>query len=157
MPASLGLLLPEFPPERRGLALGLWAAWVGHARRPASFKLMGCVLYVKAELSARASFSPMGGALDPKRVSSANQRSGCDQVEHGPWPENATSRVDAAGPSPVTNPMFTRFERYINPTAVPDEKQGQARSRRKLSQERQRRSLLASVSSILFGTNFGHR
>src|SRR3954467_12128300 len=31
MPASLGLLLPEFPPERRGLALGLWAAVGGTA------------------------------------------------------------------------------------------------------------------------------
>jgi EmrB/QacA subfamily drug resistance transporter len=31
MPASLGLLLPEFPPEKRGLALGLWAAVGGTA------------------------------------------------------------------------------------------------------------------------------
>jgi EmrB/QacA subfamily drug resistance transporter len=31
MPASLGLLLPEFPAERRGLALGLWAAVGGTA------------------------------------------------------------------------------------------------------------------------------
>src|SRR5205807_3289305 len=33
---------------------------------------------------------------------------------------NTIGRVDAAGPSPVTNPMFSRFERYINPTAVPE-------------------------------------
>jgi len=31
MPASLGLLLPEFPPEKRGLAIGLWAAVGGTA------------------------------------------------------------------------------------------------------------------------------
>jgi EmrB/QacA subfamily drug resistance transporter len=31
MPASLGLLLPEFPPEKRGLAIGLWAAVGGIA------------------------------------------------------------------------------------------------------------------------------
>jgi EmrB/QacA subfamily drug resistance transporter len=31
MPASLGLLLPEFPAEKRGLALGLWAAVGGTA------------------------------------------------------------------------------------------------------------------------------
>jgi EmrB/QacA subfamily drug resistance transporter len=31
MPASLGLLLPEFPPAKRGLALGLWAAVGGTA------------------------------------------------------------------------------------------------------------------------------
>ena len=31
MPASLGLLLPEFPPEKRGLALGLWGAVGGTA------------------------------------------------------------------------------------------------------------------------------
>ncbi|MBI5105498.1 MAG: MFS transporter [Solirubrobacterales bacterium] len=31
MPASLALLLPEFPPEKRGLALGLWAAVGGTA------------------------------------------------------------------------------------------------------------------------------
>jgi EmrB/QacA subfamily drug resistance transporter len=30
-PASLGLLLPEFPPEKRGLAIGLWAAVGGTA------------------------------------------------------------------------------------------------------------------------------
>src|SRR4051794_13033091 len=31
MPASLGLLLPEFPAEKRGVALGLWAAVGGTA------------------------------------------------------------------------------------------------------------------------------
>src|SRR4051795_1597724 len=31
MPASLGLLLPAFPPEKRGLAIGLWAAVGGTA------------------------------------------------------------------------------------------------------------------------------
>jgi EmrB/QacA subfamily drug resistance transporter len=31
MPASLGLLLPEFPPEKRGLAIGLWSAVGGTA------------------------------------------------------------------------------------------------------------------------------
>src|SRR3954465_8103581 len=31
MPASLGLLLPEFPAEKRGLALGIWAAVGGTA------------------------------------------------------------------------------------------------------------------------------
>src|SRR3954454_4853264 len=31
MPASLGLLLPEFPAEKRGLAIGLWAAVGGTA------------------------------------------------------------------------------------------------------------------------------
>jgi len=31
MPASLGLLLPEFPPHKRGLAIGLWAAVGGTA------------------------------------------------------------------------------------------------------------------------------
>src|SRR3954470_24181091 len=31
MRASLGLLLPEFPPEKRGLAIGLWAAVGGTA------------------------------------------------------------------------------------------------------------------------------
>ncbi|HWI73420.1 MAG TPA: MFS transporter [Baekduia sp.] len=30
-PSSLGLLLPEFPPEKRGLAIGLWAAVGGTA------------------------------------------------------------------------------------------------------------------------------
>jgi EmrB/QacA subfamily drug resistance transporter len=31
MPSSLGLLLPEFPPEKRGVAIGLWAAVGGTA------------------------------------------------------------------------------------------------------------------------------
>src|SRR3954468_16621825 len=48
MPASLGLLLPEFPPERRGLALGLWAAVGGTAA--AAGPLLGGLL---VELSWR--------------------------------------------------------------------------------------------------------
>jgi EmrB/QacA subfamily drug resistance transporter len=48
MPASLGLLLPEFPAEKRGLALGLWAAVGGTAA--AAGPLVGGVL---VELSWR--------------------------------------------------------------------------------------------------------
>src|SRR3954467_2941322 len=47
-PASLGLLLPEFPPEKRGLAIGLWAAGGGTAA--AAGPVLGGVL---VELSWR--------------------------------------------------------------------------------------------------------
>ena len=75
MPASLGLLLPEFPPEKRGLAIGLWAAVGGTAA--AAGPVIGGLL---VELSWRWVFLvnlPVGiGAIVARRARAARDPRG---------------------------------------------------------------------------------
>ena len=80
MPASLGLLLPEFPPEKRHIPIGIWAA-VGGIAAAAGPPLGGLLVQVELALGVHRQRPRRPGEPDrrlahPARGSPPGRRAG---------------------------------------------------------------------------------